>query len=201
MITINLLPKEIQKERKLNTLKSLIITVVGSLLAFFLVVWILLGLNLRVRKARLNSLNKRWESLVPVVNEVVKLEEYKKTLEKRVRLVDDLLHRRMLWAKKLNDISRLIPDGVWLRSLRIGQKSLTGPADEVISNKALIMDSICVSLKGEEMLDLVGRFMANLKDDKGFFQDFVDIRLGTCQREQRGSLETMNFELTLWFTL
>ena len=171
----------------------------GSLLAFLLVVWILLGLNLRIRKARLNSLNKRWQSLVPVVNEVIKLEEYKKTLERRVRLVDDLLYRRMLWAKRLNDISRLIPEGVWLKNLRIGQKSLTSPADEVISNKALVMNGTCVSLKGEEMLDLIGRFMASLKDDKGFFQDFVDIRLGTCQRERRGSLETMNFELTLWF--
>ena len=198
MITINLLPKQIQKERKLNTLKSLIITVAGSLLAFLLLVWILLGLNLRVRKAQFNSLNKRWKSLVPVVNEVAKLEEYKKTLEKRVRLVDNLLHRRMLWAKKLNDISRLIPDGVWLNGLRIGQKSLTGSADGIISNKALILDSACVSLKGEEMLDLIGRFMASMKNDKGFFQDFIDIRLGTCQRERRGSLETMNFELTLW---
>ncbi len=198
MIVINLLPKKIQKERNLNTLKSLIIAVVGSLLAFLLLVWILLGLNLRIKKAHFNSLNKRWESLVPVVNEVAKLEEYKKTLERRVRLVDDLLYRRMLWAKKLNDISRLIPNGVWLRNLRIGQKSLTGSTDEIISNKALIINGTCVSLKGEEMLDLVGRFMATLKDDEGFFQDFVDIRLGTCQRERRGNLETMNFELTLW---
>ena len=192
MITINLLPKEIQKEKDLSSLKWMASTVLIALLVLLFLLWMFAGIHLQARKVRLGGLERKWTELRPQVEKVNKLEERRKTLQIRVALVDNLLQNRLIWARKLSDISRLLPDGVWLNNLRVEKQGEP-------SVKTLIINGTAVSMKGQEVLDLIGMFMARLESDEDFFADFVSLKPGSSSRDNKGTVSAMNFELVLRF--
>ena len=188
MIEINLLPEDLRKrKKKIDLPKIPLLPAVSAFLAILLVVYLVMGLAVGLKKRTLRRLTKRWEDLAPQKNEVELLKTQINSLNRKVEIIDQLTVNRILWAKKLNDLSSLITSGVWLNSLSLD-----------VSNRCLVLKGTVASKKGEEMAS-VGKFMRVLKEDKSFFEEFANLELVSIQRRKIKNVEVIDFTLKCHF--
>lgn len=222
MIEINLLPESMRKEKKEWPKEILLFFIGGFLIGILILAWIFSSIQIIVVNGRLSHLEREWKELLPVTEETSALMEKKQQLEERVMIVETLTKGRLLWAKKLNQLSNLIPEGVWLSSISLESKVEMVPSKQPVKakgkggsdetqaqasvsmekkeTKVLVIRGSTVSLKkGEEIVDLVGAFINRMKEDESFFKDFSSIELGPGQRGAIGGVDIWNFELSLPF--
>ena len=190
MIEINLLPYQYRKRKiqlpDLGKFKILPLTIGAA--AFLIALYILLSTVSIVKSNTLKGLNSQWQSLATERQEADKLKRELRRLEKKKEIIDNLTVARLLWAKKLNQLSDLMIDGIWFESLSLGERK---------QKKALILKGNVVSRKKEETA-LIGKFMQKLREDKNFSSDFSDIELDSIKRKLIGETEVMEFNLVLF---
>ncbi|MBI3008483.1 MAG: hypothetical protein HYY56_03050, partial [Candidatus Omnitrophica bacterium] len=116
MIEINLLPESMRKEKKELPKELLLFFIGGFLVGILILAWIFSSIQIIVVNGKLSRLEREWKELLPITEETSALMEKKQQLEERVAIVETLTNGRLLWAKKLNQLSNLIPEGVWLSS-------------------------------------------------------------------------------------
>jgi Tfp pilus assembly protein PilN len=190
MIEINLLPIEYKRKKiQLPDLGKLrIIPIAISVIGFLIGLYLILSIILTVKTNTLNRLNNEWQSILNEKQEADKLKQEVKRLKKKADLIDSLLVDRLLWSKKLNQLSDLMIDGIWLESLTLGERK---------EKPTLILKGNVVSRKKEETA-LIGQFMERLRQDEDFFSCFQDIELESIKRRQLGKTEVMEFNLILF---
>jgi len=183
MIEINLLPEELQvKSKKGSALKpDYAIYFIGLIFGLFICAHIYLGIVSVFKSYRLNSLNKRWQSLEPQRKIWESLKKEQELLSADAKYIQQLAKSRIIWSEKLNKISLDLPSGVWLWDLSINQK------DFVLKGSA-------VSLQKQEM-GLINKFMDNLKSDSTFFKDFSGLELSSVQRRTIADYDVVDFVL------
>jgi Tfp pilus assembly protein PilN len=187
MIEVNLLPQDLRKEKKRfnvnmpelpspNLNKVIMVAV-----AILVVIHIILTVNLVIKKVRLARLSKLWEEeLGPVKKDLDKLKKDMNLMENKVRTIEQLTTgAKIIWSEKLNMISNVIPNGVWLTRIFCSENSLD-------------IEGSAVSKKGEEML-LVGKFANNLKKEKRFYSGFRDLEVSSIKRRKIGPVEIVDF--------
>lgn len=218
MIKINLLPEELKRKREFNTYILILLGIsVGILLVVF-VVSLVLGLQVKVQAARYNRLGEEWKIIKEEEKEVLGLESLKGELDTKRKAIMDLAQSRLLWSRKLYQLSRQVLPSIWLGELSISTrtekvkvpvkpdprkrgKKKTAQTVAWIRKKfrTMILKGVVISLAGEEMIDSTGKFMTSLQDDKDFFEDFLDIELIFTQRKIIQGQEAMAFELACRF--
>ena len=189
----------------------------GGVLLILIISGIILGWSIRSNHGRLIELTKKWDALQPTSLEVAKLKTAKESFQKKAKAMESLMLSRMHWSRKLNQLSDLMPDGVWLNHISISsraemiassapppkdskEKEKTAPKAERREYKVLVLRGNTMSVKrGEVILDLVGKFMERLKNDEGFFQDFSNVELTSIERDKISDTEVMRFEITCRF--
>lgn len=218
MIEINLLPESMRREKREGSKEIFLFSIGGLLVGLLILTWILLSLQIIVVNRKISHLEREWKELLPITEETAMLIEKKRQFEERGTVLDTLMKGRLLWAKKLNQVSNLVPEGVWLSNISIGTKvemvqsvkakgKVAGgetqpqlPPLEKKEIKVLVIRGSTVSVKkGEEIVDLVGIFINRLREDETFFKDFSSIELGPGQRGMIGGIDIWNFELNLPF--
>src|SRR3989338_11360816 len=135
MIEINLLPESMRKEKK-EWPKELLLFFIGVFLVGILILaWIFSSIQIIVVNGKLSRLEREWKELLPITEETSALMEKKQQLEERVAIVETLTNGRLLWAKKLNQLSNLIPEGVWLSSISLESKVEMVPSKQAVKAK------------------------------------------------------------------
>ena len=221
MIEINLLPESMRREKREGGKEIFLFSIGGLLVGLLVLTWILLSGQIVVANRKISHLEREWKELLPITEETAMLIEKKRQLEERGTVLDALMKGRFLWAKKLNQISNLVPEGVWLSNISLGTKVEMVPSKQSAKAKGkvagdetqpqppplekkeikvLVIRGSTVSVKkGEEIVDLVGTFINRLREDETFFKDFSSIELGPGQRGMIGGIDIWNFELNLPF--
>ena len=190
MIKINLLPAELRPKKK-TTLPVKPMSLIGvGIVVILILIHVLVGMKINQEKERLSLLKKEYEAIRPEYERVLKLKADKEMLEAKVALMEKLLIQRLLWAKKLNQFSDLMPPSVWLSSVSVVTRAET---------PTLVIRGKTYSDKGEKMVEQVGDFMRRIKGHGAFFKDFVNVELVSTERETIGKTELMRFELTCQF--
>lgn len=214
MIEINLLPaqyrikkkgkkKKIAPEKKTLFLLSivieifLILAVVGY--SFFL------QIGLKKVKEELAKTEEEIKVLEPLYKEVTLAKKEIETIKPKLAVLDNLVESRKLWSRKLNQISWLLHEKIWLTNIevvrkeevvkkKVGEKEIS----EKVSKTLLTLKGSAVSLEGEERLKAIADFMAILKGDKNFFADyFEDLRFVNCSSREIGCFDVMDFTFEL----
>ena len=226
MIEINLLPEELKKKKKRSTapagisqislqdlpfLKIAAIAVggVAVIQLMLFMVSVIYGMNY-------NALEKNYKEILPKKQEAERLRLRLDSLSKKVVAIDELMVKRLSWAKKLSDLSDSMTPGIWLTELGYYEKLTeitrpvkinllkknsaadTTPHVEKVNLRYLTISGMASSM-GEEGTALVGRFMKSLKSNSDFYSDFSDIELGTITREKVDEQEVMKFNITCLF--
>jgi len=190
MIKINLLPAELRPKKKTTLPVKAMSLIGGGIVVILILIHVLVGMKINQEKERLSLLKKEYEAIRPEYERVLKLKADKERLESKVALMEKLLIQRLLWAKKLNQFSDLMPPSVWLSSVSVVTRAET---------PTLVIRGKTYSDKGEKMVEQVGDFMRRIKGHGAFFEDFVNVELVSTERETIGKTELMRFELTCQF--
>ncbi|MFX0211379.1 MAG: PilN domain-containing protein [Candidatus Hodarchaeota archaeon] len=195
MIEINLLPLELQEKKKISFEgafnKKITLVVLGSLVLLHLS---FISLN-TVNKIRIRRLTNTWQGLSAEREKLSGLERQLSEINAKIPLIEQLIKDRILWSRKLNQLSELIVPGVWLNELTLQSQETK---DQTKSSKYLVIQGSCASRTKDEPA-LIGRFMQNLKSDSLFSSDFTEIELGPIKKRLIKQTEIMDFQLTCRF--
>jgi len=227
MIKINLLPEESRKKKQerlkgvdlsridfgaISSLK-LVFGVVGALMVLHIALVLISFYNSHL----LRSLEAKYREASPKRNEAEFLKSRSRTIDRKISALDELMVRRLNWAKKLNDLGDSVTPGIWLSELsyaeKISGKSIPPEARDAPAKEAagpgkktaerqmerfLILSGYASSM-GEEGTALVGRFIKSLKDNRQFYSDFSNIELGGIRRDRFDNQEVMSFRIVCLF--
>lgn len=175
MIEINLLPSKKLTLPDNKTLVYIIFAIVG----FLILLHLLLGLWVVIRQYQLKNLNNQWPQFKSDKEKIDALKKDLNSLESNVKTVEKLTTKRIIWSKKLETISNLMPKGIWLTYLTISPDkfSLQGSA---------------ISKKGEEMA-LISKFLNDLKANTDFSKQIKNLEIGPLQRRLIKDWEVIDF--------
>jgi Tfp pilus assembly protein PilN len=183
MIEINLLPEELKVRRaKTSEQKQYFVYLIPLFVVILIFVHLYLGMVGISRALRLNSLNKKWTALEPQRKKIAGLKSQSELSSQEGNIIQELIKKSVIWSKNLNKLSLNLPSGIWFNEISI-------------SSKELVIRATVVSLEKNEV-DLINKFMSNLKNDSDFLKDFTNLDLGAMQRKNIGSFEVVDFILT-----
>lgn len=134
-----------------------------------------------VRSRRLKHLDAKLQALKPKKAEIERLQKYLQDLRLQEAAFRSLGNGQGLWAKRLNLLSDVTPDGVWYREFNLDQKEL-------------IIQGSAIGQGGAEMT-LVGRLVQDLKGNPDFSSAVKDIQIESVKRTQEKEIEVVQFTL------
>jgi type IV pilus assembly protein PilN len=120
----------------------------------------------RARKAQLDS----------VLKTLAQLEKTKKNLDRKVKVIGELKSRQTSTVRMMDEVSRALPDWVWLTKMSFSKGVVT------LDGRALSNN-------------LIADFINNL-DSTGYF---VNIRLKSSKRARRRGTEVYDFSISCQF--
>lgn len=224
MIEINLLPEELKKKesplKKIDITAAIIrnvsftklaVIIFGTLAAIHILMF---GAGL-VSKVRFSVLSGKYSQISGKEKDAIALKARSETISSKKSAIDELMIKRLEWAKKLNDLSDSMVAGIWLTGLSLNEKSV----DDVVSKpkepsdaadakkkkglKKRVIKYMSISgyaySKGEEGTASIGRFIKSLRASESFYRDFNDVELGSIKRDKFEDQDVMSFSITCLF--
>lgn len=170
-------------------LKSLRQMIFGTFLLVFLLCFMFMGYvyidNYYEIKSYQNRLALVSERFVKLNEQVFRIMEYKKdwdSLRERISLVSELKGKQMWWTPKLEALSKLMPDNIWLSSISASSTNITLKG---------------FALPGDNWgFRSVENFVRQLKEDPTFGKILGEINLSTVARTGAENLPVMSFQLS-----
>ena len=184
MIEINLLAEELKvtlKKKTRSAQSKQILFFVPVILGLLVVVHLCLLSVTLTKGVQLTALNNKWQRLQP---QRKMLEDFKKEFEgvsKDASALQKLASQRIIWAEKLNKLSLDLPAGIWFREITVTRKDFN-------------LKASVVSLQKDEM-NLINRFIENLKKDAAFLNAFKTLELTSVQVRAVGGYDVTDFGL------
>lgn len=201
MLKINLLPPELRRKKRRRVIvfeatQTLLIIIIACEIIAFLGIYVFLNIKVTNKQKELSGIKIEIERLQAQVKEVKNLEEDAKKLEKRIQIIDQLMFSRISWARKLNEVSSLIPENIWFTSLSLSSQAVSQPGGgPPVMKSVLILRAKAIALPGEKAVNLVGVFMNNLKFSPSFSETFAEPEFMGTSSEKIGDKDVIGFEL------
>jgi Tfp pilus assembly protein PilN len=154
---------------------------------------------------QLALISKKFATLNP---EVFRIVEYKKewdSLHHKISLTSDLKGKQIWWTPKLQALSELIPENIWISRLSV-QKS-TGASRKVSragskASQAQARPSVTLILEGFALpgdnrgFRSIENFAHQLKENPAFSKIMEEINLTTATRTEKEEISAMSFRLS-----
>lgn len=174
LIRINLLPPE---RRRVSfdwlpkaVAMSLFVLAVGSALAVnFHYAW--RAMQLRGQKSKIES---KIASIQPDVNRVRAMEDEIQVLHKKEAVINELVVGRIEWARKLNQLSDILPPRIWLEKVSLDTEKPSGGRNAGPARKVLRIVGVTRAL--EHARSLEAAFIYNIMHSP-FMDDFETVQL------------------------
>ena len=180
MITINILPKELQEKEKTSTfsLPPVFFKAVVIIVAFHVVV----GFVGLYKKIQLQGLDKKWTKVQPQFKEFNDLKVELAQKKERADAIKGVLKRDKYWTDFFNKINQATPKGLWLNRLSISEQGLAIEGSVFSFNK--------------DQITLVNKFFDELKKDPFFRESFFNFSLDSVQSRTIKQYEVIDFVLS-----
>ncbi len=174
MIKVNLLP--VKKRKKQKPLPTFLISMVfATLVAGAVLAWLVFFFSGRLseKQAKVNENEAKITELKLKIKDVEDFEKRNADFQKRKEIIEQLGKNKTLPVKILDEVDKLLPDGVWLTSMDVA-------GDKVILN--------CTAFTNTDVVNYVD----NLKLSKLF----TDVYLQESVQAQVTGYSLYNFKLT-----
>ncbi|MGQ9618357.1 MAG: PilN domain-containing protein [Candidatus Aminicenantia bacterium] len=134
MIKINLLRAERKEERPIITVKPERKEKVQTSLFFLLLILtavVILLLHLQITRSieterrLLEEMEMRKKELAGVLADIEKYNAQRKAFEEKIKVIEALKEKQKVPVRLLDELSKKIPDGLWLRRLSFSEGKLT----------------------------------------------------------------------------
>jgi Tfp pilus assembly protein PilN len=173
-----------------------------------LLILLLLGISFAYMKAsssleRRIRMNRSQKSYLSKQLSTVK--EEMGEFSNELKLLSTLRGKRVLWSRKLEDLSQVMPDDLWLTDLSIKTvktvQKKKGEAKKVVEETYLTIKGVTEFAPGKEPLDSIAKLILSLNSLDSFGQDFepftlVFTRLSKKKGRRTTEREIMEFELS-----
>jgi Tfp pilus assembly protein PilN len=123
MVRINLLPREIVEKRKWERYYPIVFTVAGIGLAVVLVAAVGLFLWVQNQRQLLQDTQQQAQKLAAQAQQFAIFEQKEQVLTQRSSIAQSALDGRVNWARVANEVSLILPDEVWVTSIKGNQTS------------------------------------------------------------------------------
>lgn len=182
MITINLLP-ETRRKSAANPLDQFRRSplVLWGVIGVLAITGCLVLLN-AFRQQQLTRLTGRLQQLEAKKKDVNNLKTVLQQFREQQAIYQGLAEGRSRWARRLNVLSDVMPDGVWLTDLALD------PANGLVIQGAAVE-------QGDEVMAQIGRLVQALKDDPDFSQTVRDVQIESIKSTKEGELDVTQFSL------
>lgn len=157
-ININLLPKSYYEAKKAKQQKIIFISAGITFVAILGILYSIQFQQVRSIQAEINKITNEGSQYD---KELTKIEEIRKSqefLKNRLKVIDDLLIRQEIWPAIMTEISRAVPNTLWITSM------LSSPSG---TGKMFTIDGTALSKNS------VAKFIDNLQSS----QLFEDVKL------------------------
>jgi len=196
MIRINLLPVEYRKAETESRASYIFIVSVPivffSLVAFYL--WQLLAV-LTPLTASLEERIQLEAAKATEAKQVGGIEAEIKAMQGREKAITTIKKTRLLWARKIDQLCRLIPRDMWVTNLSLAGAP-RGRGAKAKTGGTLAMDCYLLGVNQ----DRVGDFFKSLQENEPFFKDFLNVLWRSITVEQAPELadeQALHFPVTL----
>jgi len=182
MIAINLLPEASRKPQAASWQQfprsPLALLLSGALVGVSALLLLIQGVE-QAQLARLSAQIKQLETRKQAVDQLKQSVDALRSQQAVYRRLD---RARSRWARHLNVLSDVTPDGVWFTDLSVdAAKGFT------LAGRAIVHG-------GEEMVR-IGQLVKDLKTDPGFSETVRDIQIEEIKRVQDGEIELVEFTI------
>jgi len=201
MIEINLLPPNLRVKKKesakLPSLPSLpIIPIAAGIVAFLVFLQVLLLFFIQTKAMCLDSIKKKITSISNSNKEVMDIDSRLKEISSKAEIIDKLAASRFCVARKLNELSDSMIQGVWLRNIDIRKSE---PAGETGVSKELLLIEGSDIVLGDNKEGAIGKFVNSLKENESFASDFDNIEIAKEELKKVRDTEIMDFVIICHF--
>ncbi|UCD72178.1 MAG: hypothetical protein JSW70_04050 [Syntrophobacterales bacterium] len=165
-----------------------------------LIILMFLGISFAYMKAS-SSLDRRLHmnrsKKIYLSGQLSQVEKDLETAAEERGLISKLRVKRVEWVRKLMDISRIMPDDLWLTDLSIKttekKKKGSREAEEEIY---LTIKGVTVPIPGREPLDSIANLISSLNRLDSFQRDFDAATLVYTHLSRKKDRELMEFEIS-----
>ena len=181
-----------------------------AVLFFLFGLWAILLSQIKVKENRKQVLLIENQKLNEILKDTENLKQGRIILSEHMNVAKTLLSHRLLWSRKLYEISKSVSKEIWLKEIYI--KTLTplsvvrkSPADFAEAptvtavaarpQLVLIIKGVSYSESSKNLLGEINQFISNLNNDQGFKEDFNKIELKRSYRDKVGDTPIMNFRI------
>lgn len=184
MIEINLLPEEYRKKKTdfnevFKKYKPLIVPVAGALGGIIIIISLIIVVYPRLQARTMRRLENRWKNIEKDYQEVVKLKNRQKRLQDILNNINVITKDRILWARRLNDISDSLPGEIQLTELTT---KIEKPKDKP-ERTVLVISGFVPAYPGERA---IGDFIKGLRGNPDFIKDFPEIEPPSTETTKEG---------------
>ena len=198
-IEINLLPRELRRKRPgiaFDKNLTLIAAFAGILVVLFVGVSVLQGIKLKTLDKKITEAHRRADQLSKDIELVDALTELKDKVLKRMSAIEALDRNRSVWVRVLEDLSKRVPDYLWLSLLmeEEWQKEATPDtsADSTTFSAPLQSPVKRITMEGySHSLNSLASFLIQLMRS----QYFKNMELQYVKRAELKEYKTFSFQL------
>lgn len=183
--------KSPQERKKL--IKAAVIT---SLPAILILIALYLFMSNGVTKLKA-ELNKAKEAriktdLISFDMSPTEMKRLKAKIGKKLIIFKKLMDDRIYWTAKFDELAKILPEGVWFEEVKFQERVSKGmkkiQRSFTLKVKAFLGDA------GSE-LELVNKFLSDLKNNKKFFEGFQEAELTFVNRGEDKGFQITKFEI------
>ncbi|MGB8657283.1 MAG: PilN domain-containing protein [Candidatus Zixiibacteriota bacterium] len=200
-IEINLLPRELRKKRSVTALDrrfAYVAALAVGLVVLFVGASIYQGIKLKALDAKIADAQRRTDQLKSNIQLVDALTQLKDKILQRISTIETLDRSRAVWVRVLEDLSKRVPDYLWLSLLR-EEESGKGGSAKADSGKADSTASFSseptvrrVTIEGYSYsLNSLAAFLIHLTQS----QYFKNMELEYVKRAETKQYKTFSFQL------
>lgn len=198
MIELNLLPKELRKQKKIVLPEIPILPIAISAIAVVIAIHIVLYASVKGKRTQAARLDKKWEELAPQRKIADKFVEEIQDIESRIKAAKDVATPELSWTEILSGLNRAMVPDVWLSRFKTVFGKTKGKKQEEGTPIALDMAGYALG-KSEIATSTVARFINSLKEQEEFSRYFEEIELQDMRNETIDEEEVMAFNLICKF--
>jgi len=196
-IEINLLPRELRKKNQVITIdKSItyLAAVVVALVLLFVTISVLQNIRLKSLDGKIEEAQKRTDQLRANIELVDALTQVKDKILQRMSAIETLDRSRSVWVRVMEDLSKRVPEYLWLSLLKEEDSGIVSKTDSVKSTQAAPPESPVrkVTIEGYSYsLNSLAAFLIQLMQS----QYFKNMDLQYVKKADVKEIKTYNFQL------
>jgi Tfp pilus assembly protein PilN len=196
-IEINLLPRELRKKSQVIAIdKSItyLAAAVVALVLLFVTIGVLQNVRLRNLDGKIAEAQKRTDQLRANIELVDALSQVKDKILQRMSAIETLDRNRSIWVRVMEDLSKRVPEYLWLSVLKEEDSEIVPKTDSAKSPQAAppISPVQKVTIEGYSYsLNSLAAFLIQLMQS----QYFKNMDLQYVKRAEVKDIKTYNFQL------